>query len=113
MEKRTSEILRVACPILIAEGFPGLSMERVASQMEDAKGTIYNHFPNKEEIVLVLAVESMELRELSPMADPISRTYDARFKLKESALDLTIGTTASILLSNSAQDGLALILNRS
>jgi AcrR family transcriptional regulator len=37
-------------------------MDRVASQMEYAKGTIYNHFPNKEEIVLALAVESMELR---------------------------------------------------
>ena len=49
-----------------------------------------------------------ELRELSPMADPISRTYDARFKLKESAPDLTIGMTASILLSNSAEDGLSI-----
>ena len=62
MEKRSSEILRVARPILIAEGLQGLSMDRVASQMEYAKGTIYNHFPNKEEIVLALAVESMELR---------------------------------------------------
>ena len=62
MERRTSEILRVARPILITEGVQGLSMDRVASQMEYAKGTIYNHFPNKEEIVLALAVESMELR---------------------------------------------------
>jgi AcrR family transcriptional regulator len=62
IESRTTQILRVARPILIAEGFQGLSMERVASQMEYAKGTIYNHFPNKEEIVLALAVESMELR---------------------------------------------------
>jgi len=62
LEKRSLEILRVSRPILIAEGFQGLSMDRVASQMEYAKGTIYNHFPNKEEIVLALAVESMELR---------------------------------------------------
>jgi len=62
MEQRTSEILRVARPILISEGFLALSMDRVASQMEYAKGTIYNHFPNKEEIVLALAAESMELR---------------------------------------------------
>ncbi len=62
MERRTAEILRVARPILIAEGFQGLSMHRVAAQMEYATGTIYNHFPNKEEIVLALAVESMGLR---------------------------------------------------
>ena len=62
IERRTLEILRVARPILIAKGFQGLSMESLASQMEYAKGTIYNHFPNKEEIVLALAVESMALR---------------------------------------------------
>ncbi len=62
IEQRTAEILRIARPILIAEGFQALSMGRVASKMEYAKGTIYNHFPNKEEIVLALAVESMELR---------------------------------------------------
>ena len=62
IEHRANEILRVARPILVAEGFQGLSMDRVAAQMEYAKGTIYNHFPNKEEIVLALAVQSMELR---------------------------------------------------
>ena len=62
LEQRTTEILRIARPILIAEGFQALSMGRVASKMEYAKGTIYNHFPNKEDIVLALAVESMELR---------------------------------------------------
>lgn len=62
MERRATEILRVARPILVAEGFQCLSMDRVASQMEFAKGTIYKQFPNKEEIVLALAVQSMEVR---------------------------------------------------
>ena len=62
MERRAREILAVARPILLEEGFQGLSMDRVAAQMEYAKGTIYNHFPNKEEIVLALAVEGMQLR---------------------------------------------------
>jgi AcrR family transcriptional regulator len=62
IEKRASEILRVARPILVSEGYQALSMDRVAAQMEYAKGTIYNHFPNKEEIVVALAVQSMELR---------------------------------------------------
>ncbi len=52
----------MARPILLEEGFHGLSMDRVAAQMEYAKGTIYNHFPNKEEIVLALAVHGMKLR---------------------------------------------------
>ncbi|MFN7877617.1 MAG: TetR/AcrR family transcriptional regulator [Pirellula sp.] len=62
LERRAAEILSVAKPILIGEGFQALSMDRVAAQMEYAKGTIYNHFPNKEEIVLALAVQGMDLR---------------------------------------------------
>ncbi len=49
-----------------------------------------------------------ELRELSPMADPISRTFDARFKIVDSAPDLAIGMTVSILLSNAADEGLCI-----
>jgi membrane fusion protein, multidrug efflux system len=47
-----------------------------------------------------------ELRELSPIADPVSRTYDARFKLLEKAPDLTIGMTVTIQLDNRSEDGL-------
>ena len=62
IEQRMLEILKVARPILLREGFQALSMDRVASQMEYAKGTIYNHFPNKEEIVVALAIQAVELR---------------------------------------------------
>jgi AcrR family transcriptional regulator len=62
MMEREAQILRLARPILLREGYQALSMDRLASLMEYAKGTIYNHFPNKEEIVLALAIESMELR---------------------------------------------------
>lgn len=59
---REAQILRLARPILLREGYQALTMERLAALMEFAKGTLYNHFPNKEEIVLALAIESMELR---------------------------------------------------
>ena len=51
-----------------------------------------------------------ELRELSPMADPVSRTFDARFKLLESASDLSIGMTVSIRLSDDTSNGIAVPL---
>jgi AcrR family transcriptional regulator len=63
IEQRTREILRVAKPILLREGFHALTMDRVAALMQYAKGTIYNHFPHKEEIVLALAVDAMRLRQ--------------------------------------------------
>ncbi len=49
-----------------------------------------------------------ELRELSPMADPISRTFDARFRPKESAPELAIGMTVSIQLGDSTENGLCI-----
>ena len=49
-----------------------------------------------------------ELRELSPMADPVSRTYDAKFRLNAPNKALAIGMTVTILLSNSEEDGICI-----
>ena len=46
----------------VAEGYHGLSMERIAATLEYAKGTIYNHFPNKEEIMIALANVALQTR---------------------------------------------------
>ncbi len=62
IQQREQQVLTLARPILVAEGYQALSMDRLASKMEYAKGTLYNHFPNKEEIVAALAIESLELR---------------------------------------------------
>ncbi|HBE67263.1 MAG TPA: hypothetical protein DDW52_03850 [Planctomycetaceae bacterium] len=59
---REQQILTLSRSILSAEGFQALSMDRLAAEMQYAKGTLYNHFPNKEEIVAALAVESLEVR---------------------------------------------------
>ena len=62
IQQREAQILELARPIVLSEGFQALSMERLAVKMEFAKGTLYNHFRNKEEIVAALALESMQLR---------------------------------------------------
>ena len=40
----------------------GLSMERIAASVEYSKGTVYNHFANKEEIIVALAIEALSIR---------------------------------------------------
>ena len=37
-------------------------MDRIAAEMEYAKGTIYQHCPNKEEIIIALANETLAKR---------------------------------------------------
>lgn len=49
--EREQLILDTAQIILREDGTQGLTMERVASEIEYSKGTVYNHFSSKEEII--------------------------------------------------------------
>jgi len=60
--ERETKILDLARGMLRREGYHGLSMDRIAAEMEYSKGTIYQHFPNKEEIILALANQALEQR---------------------------------------------------
>ena len=61
-QEREAKILQLARGMLREVGYLGLSMDRIAAEMEYSKGTIYQHFPNKEEIILALANEALEKR---------------------------------------------------
>jgi len=60
--EREARILELARNMLGQVGYHGLSMDRIAAKMEYSKGTIYQHFRNKEEIILALANEALETR---------------------------------------------------
>jgi AcrR family transcriptional regulator len=62
IRERESRILDIARPMVIDGGFATLSMDAIATELKTAKGTIYNHFRNKEEIVLALAIQAVECR---------------------------------------------------
>jgi RND family efflux transporter MFP subunit len=49
-----------------------------------------------------------QLREISPIADPVSRTYDARFRLNDRLQGLALGMTATVHLLHARQDGIRL-----
>lgn len=48
-----------------------------------------------------------QLREISPVADPSSRTYDARFTLVNPPKDLAIGMTANVVIYQDQDEGVA------
>lgn len=60
--ERQRDILKVARELFRQRGYLGLNMDRIAEQMGVAKGTIYQHYKNKEEVILALAVETLEKR---------------------------------------------------
>jgi AcrR family transcriptional regulator len=62
IQQREERILEESRKLLLDQGYHGLSMDRIAEVLEYSKGTIYQHFPNKEEILLALANQAMERR---------------------------------------------------
>ncbi len=62
MLERESRILEVARPMVVREGYHGLNMDRIADEVQYSKGTIYNHFSCKEEIIIALAIQTASKR---------------------------------------------------
>ncbi|WP_435010715.1 TetR/AcrR family transcriptional regulator [Tundrisphaera lichenicola] len=62
VRERELHLLDVARKMLISQGYAGLSMDRLAEATEYSKGTIYQHFSNKEDLVMALASQTMEQR---------------------------------------------------
>ncbi len=60
--ERGQRVLEAARKMLLSDGYHGLSMDRIADRLEYSKGTIYNHFACKEEILLALMEQTAEQR---------------------------------------------------
>ncbi len=63
IQQREADILHIARRMLLDQGFDALSMDKLAVELGTAKGTLYNHFPNKEEIVLALVCKALQVRQ--------------------------------------------------
>jgi AcrR family transcriptional regulator len=60
--RRESRVLELARGILLKRGYHGLTMARIAKAAGCSKATVYQHFPCKEEIIVALATESVEIQ---------------------------------------------------
>lgn len=75
IKQRDQLILDAACEIMRESGYMALSMERIAQKIEYAKGTVYQHYKNKEEILAAIVK-----RNLQDMVDLFDRAvvYEGR-----------------------------------
>lgn len=62
VKEREERLLDLARAMLIEQGYAGLSMDRLAEAAEYSKGTVYQHFCSKEDLVSALAIQSEENR---------------------------------------------------
>ena len=50
-EERRSEIIEVACDIFLKKGYEQTTMQEIIDGVGIAKGTIYHHFPSKDQLL--------------------------------------------------------------
>lgn len=62
LKAREQLILDTARRLLIEHGYLGLKMDQIAFETEYSKGTIYQHFVSKEDVIMALATETLEKR---------------------------------------------------
>src|SRR5580692_12527778 len=62
VQGREGRILEVARSMIVHDGYHGLSMDRIAEALEYSKGTIYQHFSCKEDILMALVNQAVECR---------------------------------------------------
>jgi AcrR family transcriptional regulator len=59
-QQREQQLLELAQQVLRQDGFTGLTMDRLASLSDVSKGTLYNHFSSKEDVLTALSVDSLQ-----------------------------------------------------
>jgi AcrR family transcriptional regulator len=62
VKDRELRILELARAMIVRDGYHGLSMDRIAEEIEYSKGTVYLHFRSKEDILMALVSQTIERR---------------------------------------------------
>jgi len=84
--KREELILDAAQDMLHKHGYNHLTMDRVAETVEYSKGTIYNHFASKEDLVC-----SLGCRSISNLINVFERAYHYQGSTRERYSAIGIG----------------------
>jgi TetR/AcrR family fatty acid metabolism transcriptional regulator len=111
-QEREALILQVAEEVLMEKGYYETSIDEIAARVGIAKGTVYLHFPSKED--LVIAIFERDMQQLLQYIDStMSSALTARGKI-EAIFDLMHGGIISkrmqLLYSISNSGGLRHLL---
>ena len=75
-----TRILEASRAIVLAEGFGGLTMRKIAQAIEYSPGTLYLHFAGRDEIARELCIDGF--RELVAALAPLAATAEPRARLE-------------------------------
>ncbi len=80
--EREDLIIQAAQDVLLEKGYYETSMDEIANRVGVAKGTIYTHFPGKEELVLAIFQRNMQ-NFLEQITEIVATDLTPRNKLEK------------------------------
>ncbi len=60
---REVELVQLAKTIVEEQGFTNLTMDRLTALSAYSKGTIYNHFCSKEDVIIALCIDGIKKKK--------------------------------------------------
>ena len=85
IQEREELILGVAREMLVERGYLGLTMDRIAKAIDYSKGTVYQHFASKEDLLVAMAGQNASKR-----ADMFERASTFRGRPRERMMGIGI-----------------------
>ena len=80
-QERAALILQAAEEVLAEKGYHDTSMDEIAARVGVAKGTLYQHFPSKEDLIFALFERELET-SLHTIEQIVATALPARTKLE-------------------------------
>ena len=89
-QEREALILQVAEEVLMEKGYYETSIDEIAARVGIAKGTVYLHFPSKEDLTVAIMIR--EIKQLIAEIEAIASTEDSAQNKLELILQRLYGT---------------------
>jgi TetR/AcrR family fatty acid metabolism transcriptional regulator len=89
-QEREALILQTAEEVLMEKEYREASIDEIASRVGIAKGTVYLHFPRKEDLIVALFARDMQ--QLLEQVDQILRMEDTAYTRLDAILHCMYGT---------------------
>jgi len=86
-DAREQEMLECAKQMIREEGVAALTIDKLVKQLPYSKGTVYNHFSSKEDIMLAICTEHMQTT-----ASVLTRGLSFNGNSREKALAIHVGS---------------------
>src|SRR5579859_2936806 len=74
-QEREALILQLAEEVLMEKGYYETSIDEIAARVGIAKGTVYLHFPSKEDLTVAIMIR--EIKQLIAEIEAIASTEDS------------------------------------